>query len=377
MGPFLRILALFTAFLTQIGFFPPAVAAQGEWDRTRGQALYRQACAHCHGWDGTGGRASLVSLPIQPPDFTDSRFASREPEGDWAGIVTHGGPIRGFDRWMPAFGDALSREEVDAVLRYVQSFYPDKSWPRGEFNLPLAQVTEKAFPEDEVVSRTSVTTGGEGSFWNRMTYEKRFGARNQMEFSLPFGWKKVRREEAVASRWQGGVGDLAVAWKRVLWADLGVGSIGSFTFEAVLPTGNEAKGFGGGQTVFEPFLTAGQLLGGGGFAQFQTGLELPLGGGSGEKEGFFRVALGRTLTVGGEWGRAFSPMLEFVGGGGLGGGGWTWDILPQLHFTLNRRQHVMANVGIRFPLIRGEGRKPQLLFAFLWDWFDGGLLEGW
>ena len=32
------------------------------------------------------------------------------------------------------------------------------------------------------------------------------------------------------------------------------------------------------------------------------------------------------------------------------GGSWAWDIMPEAHFTLNQRQHVMANVGIRFPL---------------------------
>lgn len=377
MGPFLRLTSLLSAWPVAVAAFVSPVLAQKGTVEPPGQALYRQACAHCHGWDGTGARAALVALPIQPPDFTDSRFASREPEADWAGIVTLGGPIRGFDRWMPAFGEALKREEIDLILEYVQSFYPDKSWPRGEFNLPLAQATEKAFPEDEVVLRTAVSTGGQGALWNRLTYEKRFGSRNQLEISAPFGWKEVGRGLASASRWEGGVGDLAVGWKRVLWADLGVGSIGSFTLEAVLPTGNETKGFGNGHTVLEPFLTTGQLLEWDAFAQLQTGLELPLGGGGGEKEGFLRLAVGRTFTAGGEWGRAFSPMMEFLGSGELEGGAWKWDLLPQVHFTLNRRQHVMANVGVRLPLIEREGRRPQLVFLVLWDWFDGGLLEGW
>jgi hypothetical protein len=37
----------------------------------------------------------------------------------------------------------------------------------------------------------------------------------------------------------------------------------------------------------------------------------------------------------------------------------------------------MANVGVRFPLTETEGRDPQVVFLLLWDWFDGGLLEGW
>jgi len=54
-----------------------------------------------------------------------------------------------------------------------------------------------------------------------------------------------------------------------------------------------------------------------------------------------------------------------------------WDIMPELHFTLNQRQHIMANVGVRLPLTETEGREPQIMFLLLWDWFDGGLFEGW
>jgi hypothetical protein len=67
---------------------------------------------------------------------------------------------------MPAFGDALSRDEIDLILAYVQTLYEDKSWPRGEFNLPLTLGTEKAFPEDEMVLKTTVSTGDEPSVMN-------------------------------------------------------------------------------------------------------------------------------------------------------------------------------------------------------------------
>jgi mono/diheme cytochrome c family protein len=354
-------------------------AAPAQVARPSGLELYRKACANCHGPDGTGGQAAVVGLPIIPPDFTESRFASREPAGDWAGVVTHGGPIRGFDRLMPAFGDALTREEIDLILEYVQTLYQDKSWPRGEFNLPLALGTEKAFPEDEALIKTTVGTGDAGSVMSKLIYEKRFGSQTQIEIVVPFGWQEVGGSDAppVPDRWEGGIGDLAIGLKRVLFHDLGMGTITSFTLETILPTGNEGTGFGKGYTVFEPFLTLGQLLPGDAFVQVQTGVELPTDQDLGENEGLFRAAVGRTFTVGGEWGRAISPMLEFLGAKELEGGAATWDIMPEVHFTLNQRQHVMANVGVRFPLTEREGRKPQIMFLLLWDWFDGGLLEGW
>ena len=357
--------------------------ASGAWAPRQtapsGRDLFLRACSGCHGADGTGAQAHVVGLPIVPPDSTESRFASREPEQDWAGIVTLGGPIRGFDRLMPSFGDALTREEIDLILAYVQTLYEDKSWPRGEFNLPLSLATEKAFPEDEVVMKTSVETGDVGAVMNKFIYEKRFGSQTQIELVAPFGWKEMEGSDAPPepNRWEGGIGDLAIGLKRVLFHNLGMGTITSFTFETILPTGNENKGFGKGYTVFEPFLTLGQLLPADAFIQIQTGVELPTDKDKGENEGLFRAAVGKSFRFGGAWNRTWSPMVEFLAAKELEGGTAVWDIMPELHFTLNQRQHIMANVGVRFPLTETEGREPQLNFLFLWDWFDGGLFEGW
>ncbi len=343
-----------------------------------GRDLYLTSCSNCHGPDGTGLPSSQTGLDLELPDFTDSSFASREPTADWAGVVTHGGPIRGFDRMMPSFGDALSREEIDLILEYVQTLYEDKSWPRGEFNLPLALGTEKAFPEDETVFKTTVGTEDAGSVMNKLIYEKRFGSQTQIELVVPFGWQESSDASGPNGDWAGGLGDVAIGLKRVLFHDLGLGSIVSFTFETILPTGDEDEHFGKGYTVFEPFVTYGQLLPFGAFLQLQTGVELPTNTEDGENEGLFRTAIGRTFTVGGEWGRAFSPMVEFLGGWELEGGGpVTWDIMPEMQVTLNQRQHIMANFGVRLPLTETEGREPQLLFYILWDWFDGGFFEGW
>ena len=278
---------------------------------------------------------------------------------------------------MPAFGDALTREEIDLILEYVQTLYEDKSWPRGEFNLPLTLGTEKAFPEDEVVMKTTVGAGEAGSLMNKLIYEKRFGSRTQIEVVVPFGWHELSNESGPAGDWAGGIGDLAIGLKRVLFHNLGMGTIASFTFETILPTGDESEDFGKGYTVFEPFLTVGQLLPLDAFIQIQTGVELPTDTDQGENEGLFRVALGKTFKTGGEWGRAFSPIVEFLGAKELEGGTAVWDVMPELHFTVNRRQHVMANIGVRFPLTETEGRDPQVMFLLLWDWFDGGFFEGW
>lgn len=374
-GPFSR-----TALIAGVALLGPIVTpafAQDVEAWPNGRELYLNSCANCHGPDGTGARAQMVGLPIQPPDFTESAFASREPAADWAGVVTHGGPIRAFDRLMPAFGDALTRDEIDRILAYIQTLYEDKSWPRGEFNLPLALGTEKAYPEDEYYVESTIGTDDAGSVMNKLVYEKRFGSRNQIEVVFPFGWHELSDDAGPTGEWAGGFGDMALGLKRVLFHDLDMGTITSFTFETILPTGDESEDFGKGYTVLEPFLTWGQFLPLETFLQAQVGVELPLGADEAEDEGLFRFAFGRTFTAGGEWGRAYSPMVEFLGKRELEGGPTVWDIMPEVHFTLNQRQHVMANVGVRFPLTETAGREPQIMFLVLWDWFDGGLFEGW
>jgi len=366
------------AFWVLLG--PNVTSAQAQENGPAGRDLYLRTCANCHGPDGAGSSPTVVGFAIPLPDFTDCTFASREPFGDWVGVAHEGGPLRGFDRTMPAFGDALTREELELVVGYVKGLCSDQAWPDGEFNLPLAQGTEKAFPEDETVFKTAVGTGDSPSVMNKLIYEKRFGARNQIEVVVPFGWQKVPGSDAPPEpdEWNGGVGDLAIGLKRVLFHNLASGSIASFTFETILPTGNEAKGFGKGHTVLEPFVTFGQFLPFDAFVQIQTGVEIPTRSDAGAKEGLFRVALGRSFNPGGEWSRTWSPMVEFLAAREFEDGASTvWDILPQMQVTLNQRQHIMGNFGVRLPMTETDGRDPQLLFYILWDWFDGGFFEGW
>ena len=116
-----------------------------------GEEIFRSTCAGCHSANGAGAPRTTVGFAVPLPDFTDCNFASRETSADWYAIVRDGGPVRGFSRIMPAFRYLLTPDEIRNVVAYVHTFCSDKRWPRGEFNLPLALVTEKAFPEDELV----------------------------------------------------------------------------------------------------------------------------------------------------------------------------------------------------------------------------------
>lgn len=151
-------------------------AAQARPRERSGAELFRAACAACHGADGRGAQASQVGFGTPLPDFTDCGFASREPAADWFAIAHDGGPVRAFDRRMPAFGAALAVADLARTIDHVRALCTDAAWPRGELNLPRALVTEKAYPEDEAVVTATIETGGGRAVTHQFLYEKRLGA---------------------------------------------------------------------------------------------------------------------------------------------------------------------------------------------------------
>lgn len=344
-------------------FLPPDTSAA---------RLYEVSCAACHGSDGRGQSPSQVGFELALPDFSDCNFASREPDSDWFAVIHDGGPARGFAKLMPAFGEALNDQQIQSVLNHVREFCGDDAWPRGELNLPRALVTEKAYPEDEAVITTVVAAEGPGAVENTFLFEKRFGKRGQIELKLPLAFLDSGEPDG----WQTGFGDLDVGLKYSAFHSLRSGSILAFGADIVFPTGDEQRGFGKGTTVFEPYLAFGQFLPLQSFLQIQALTELPADRDMAD-ELAVRAAIGRTWSAG-RWGRGWTPMLEVLVGRELESGADTnIDLLPQLQVTLNTRQHVMANLGVRLPLTNADTRNTQVLVYLLWDWFDGGFLEGW
>jgi mono/diheme cytochrome c family protein len=344
-----------------------------------GRAIYRAACSSCHGADGRGAPASLVGFSDPIPDFTDCDFAAREPDSDWVGVAYEGGPSRGFSELMPAFEGALTIEQIELAVSHIRSFCTDQRWPRGELNLPRALVTNKAYPEDEAVLTTLIDAEGRGSILNKVVYEQRFGPRSQWEIVVPFGW--LETPDAVdndgTSRWGSSMGDIAVAVKHAFYHSYEKGSIVSVAGELILPTGDDELGFGNGTTVFEPFVAWGQILPADFFLQTQLGLELTADTDKADNAAFLRAALGWSTSTG-EFGRAWSPMVELTAGREFAGDADVhYSIVPQIQITLNKRQHIMLNVGLRAPLNERDVRTTQVIFYVLWDWFDGTLFEGW
>ena len=154
-------LLLVAAGLVGCALFLPALFATAGQAPPDGRALFEANCAACHGAGARGDRKpSDIGFPLKMPDFGDCNFATREADGDWASTIHRGGRARAFPRLMPAFDQALSDEEIDAIIGYMRSLCAGSPYPRGEFNLPLAMFTEKAFPEDELVVQSGIAAKG-------------------------------------------------------------------------------------------------------------------------------------------------------------------------------------------------------------------------
>ncbi|MDZ7695374.1 MAG: cytochrome c [Deltaproteobacteria bacterium] len=343
-----------------------------------GKGLYGQACLACHGRDGTGSRSSRIGFKTPLPDFTDCSFAFREGDADWIAVTAEGGPARGFSDEMPAFGDALTDAQITEILDYMRGFCRNKDWPRGELNLPRPLFTTKAFPEDELVLTSSIKTAGNDKIANALIYEKRIGARNQVEIVFPFGWGQYpKTDDPDDTQWESSIGDIALSGKRVLYASLDTGAILSLGGELLLPTGDDDKGFGNGTTLFEPYVAYGQILPAEFFLQFQGGGAISFDRDKAENEIFWKLAAGRAFYQG-HFGRRWTPMVEVLGATELASNGNThWDVAPQFQVTLSSRQHIRLNIGARIPLNDRDNRDMEVGVYLLWDWFDGGLFEGW
>ena len=331
-----------------------------------GRAIYGENCASCHGDDGRGGPARDASFPVELPNFTDCDFGTPEANSDWMATVHEGGYARAFDRRMPAFREVLTDSEIREVVQYLRQFCTDDAWPRGELNLARPFFTEKAFPEDEAALTVQ---GSRSDVTSTLVYEKRFGARWQLELTVPASYA-----EQMAGGWKGGLGDIALGMKRVLVSSLAAGSIVSAMLEVSAPTGRSDRGFGAGTTMTEGSILAAQLLGPL-FVQLHTGAAVAYDRAFPD-EVFARVALGQQI-VPVRFGRMISPIVELTLTHELEAGAPTdFDVVPELQVTLSTRQHIRAAVGIDIPATE-RSRDISGLVYFLWDIADGGLTEGW
>ena len=74
-------------------------------------STYKTSCASCHGPDGRG---SAVGKSLHAADFHSAQV-QQQSDAQLAAVVAEG---RGN---MPAFGTRLSKDQIDALVKYIRT----------------------------------------------------------------------------------------------------------------------------------------------------------------------------------------------------------------------------------------------------------------
>ena len=195
-----------------------------------------------------------------------------------------------------------------------------------------------------MVLTNTITRGTEPSVGNELVYERRFGARNQIEAVVP----STRPNQKIG--WQTGLGDVALAFRRTVYANIRSGSIAAAGGEVALP--DRRRGSRAWQRL--PRLRTVRDVRPGAAA------ELVPAGARGPRDSVGqRQGHARGVSADGAWasptcriagfGRSWSPQVELLWARPFGERS-EWDLVPQLQVSLSKIQHVVVAAGVRVPL---------------------------
>lgn len=93
----------------------------------RGAQIFEQNCAVCHGQNAQGDpnwRERDAQGRFPPPPLNGTAHAWHHPYAQLRDIIERGTAAQGGN--MPAWGDKLSDEEIDAVIAWFQSLWSEE-----------------------------------------------------------------------------------------------------------------------------------------------------------------------------------------------------------------------------------------------------------
>jgi mono/diheme cytochrome c family protein len=85
-------------------------------------ALYKDLCATCHGAAGRGDGPGAAALNPRPKDFTNCKEMAKESDETLLKIIKGGSQSVGRSPMMPAWGGALSDQQIRDLVVYTRSF---------------------------------------------------------------------------------------------------------------------------------------------------------------------------------------------------------------------------------------------------------------
>jgi cytochrome c oxidase cbb3-type subunit 3 len=92
------------------------------YQQALGKHLNEQYCDRCHNAESTVERVSNYdNLEIKPHPFTEGDTLNKMSDADLTAIITHGGAALNKSALMPAWGNTLSKTDIQALIAYIRA----------------------------------------------------------------------------------------------------------------------------------------------------------------------------------------------------------------------------------------------------------------
>lgn len=92
------------------------------YQQALGRKLNDQYCDRCHNAESTVERVSnFDNLEIKPHPFTEGDTLDKMSDADLTAIITYGGPALSKSALMPAWGNTLSKSDIQALIAYIRA----------------------------------------------------------------------------------------------------------------------------------------------------------------------------------------------------------------------------------------------------------------
>lgn len=92
------------------------------YQQTLGRHLNDLYCDRCHNPESTVERVSNYdNLEVKPHPFTEGDTLNKISDADLTAIITYGGPALNKSALMPAWGNTLSKSDIQALISYIRA----------------------------------------------------------------------------------------------------------------------------------------------------------------------------------------------------------------------------------------------------------------
>ena len=92
------------------------------YQQTLGRHLNDQYCERCHNPESIPERVSNYdNLDVKPHPFSEGETLNKMSDADLTAIITNGGPALQKSALMPAWGNTLSKSDVQALIVYIRA----------------------------------------------------------------------------------------------------------------------------------------------------------------------------------------------------------------------------------------------------------------